>query len=259
MTNSNENARYDAAEALGNIAEPSSVPYLLAALKDPDWMIRSRAAEDLRRFPNQADVIVPALINCLDDPDYAFRENVADGLGSYGAAASSAFPKLLKMVASTNDTASKVATMDLAQIDFERTLAAFTNNLNSPDVTVRRTTALALAYFKSYGEPTVPGLVKCLKDPDSEVRENAAVALSEIAADSDLVVPALIKNLSDPDPEVQAATASALGSFGDRAKAAAPQILNIIEESKGDDLRLKVLYKTLSDIDPATAAKLNAK
>jgi HEAT repeat protein len=141
----------------------------------------------------------------------------------------------------------------LEQIDFDATLAALTNNLESADVNVRRSTAGALIYFKSEGEPAVPSLVKCLKDPDLKVRVNAAIALGKIVADPDLVVPALIKNLDDPDPEVQVVTAIALGSFGARSEPAVPQILKIIDENKGDPSNIEGLYNALSAIDPTRA------
>ena len=98
----------------------------------------------LHRFPEQAKVIVPALTNCLDDPDHIVQGGVARTLGTFGADAMPAFPILLKMVATSNDQVSEAATRALMQIDFDATLAAFTNNLESPDVNVRRTTAWAL-------------------------------------------------------------------------------------------------------------------
>lgn len=259
LTNSNEHARYEAAQALGALGEPSSVSNLLMVLKDPDWMTRISVVMALERFPKQANVIVPALTNCLDDPNYEVQGNVARLLGSFGPDAMAAFPKLLEMVVGTNYQVSEAATLALMEIDFDRTVATFTNNLKSPDVNVRRSTAWAARYFQSEGEPAVPFLVKCLKDSDTKVREYAAVALREIAADPDLVVPGLIANLDDPDPEVRDVTAIALGGFGARAKPAVPQILKIIEENKGDELRAEGLYNALRDIDPQAAAKLNGK
>jgi HEAT repeat protein len=259
LTNSNVWTRRHAAMMLGAAGQSSSVSNLLAALKDPDPFTRDGAVMTLRRFPEQANVIVPALANCLDDPDDVFVSNIARTLGTFGTNARLAFPKLLKLVGSSKHHVGEAATLALMRIDSDGTLAAFTNYLESPDVNVRRTTARALTNFQSEGEPAVPFLVKCLKDPDAEVRQNAAVALRDIAEDPDVVVPALIENLSDTNGQVRVVSAIALGSFGDRAKPAVPQILKIIEENTNDELMAEGLYNALSDIDPAAAAKLNGK
>ncbi|HTV43097.1 MAG TPA: HEAT repeat domain-containing protein [Candidatus Sulfotelmatobacter sp.] len=259
LTNSNSAVRWHAAQALGSMAVPSSVPWLLAALKHPDPHTRLCAARALARFPRQADVIVPALLNCVDDPDSGVRANVAGSLGNFGGYARPAFPKLLTMVADANETVSDNATYALMHIDLGGTLAAFTNNLESPDVNVRRTTAWALMHFSSNGEPAAPFLVKCLKDPDPAVRKNAAIALSGIASDPDLVVPALMANLSDTNADVREDAAVALRSYGERARAAVPQILKIIEENKGNDVETGAFYDALDAIDPGAAIKLNEK
>ena len=259
LTNRNERARSDATAMLGRLQEPQSVSNLVAMLKDPDFITRSTAAHALSRFPDQADVIVPALMDCLDHPDRTFRGNAARALAKFGTAAKPAIPKLLRMVQSTDSHESETAAGVLTKLDFEGTLAAFTNNLESADVNVRRTTAWALMLFKSSGEPAVPALVKCLKDPDTQVRQNAAVALREIGEDADLVVPALMANLNDPDLKLRSITAIALCSFGERAKPAVPAILKLIEENKGNELTISGLYNALVEIDPDAAAKLTGK
>jgi HEAT repeat protein len=255
LTNRNQWARSHAAGVLGVLHDPSSVSNLLVALKDSDVHTRIMAAQALRRFPEQADVIVPALIICLDDPDDVFRGNVARVLTRFGAGAKPAIPKLQKMVESADYNLSTTTAKALMQIDFEGTLAAFTNNLTSADVNVRRTSAWALILFKSEGRPAVPSLVKCLKDQDTKVRENAAVALREIGEEPDLVVPALMENLNGPDLELRSTTAIALSNFGDRAKPAVPVILKLIEENKGDELTVGALYDALARVDPDAAAK----
>jgi HEAT repeat protein len=248
LNSTNKFVRWPVAQALARVADPSCLSSLLAALKNPDPDTRISVTMALHRFAGQANVIIPALTNCLDDPNDVVRGGVAGALGSFGPDAEPAFPKLLTMVADTNYQVSEPATLALMRIDFDRTLVAFTNNLESPDVKVRRTTAWALMLLKSDGEPAVPFLVKCLKDPDPTVRKNAAVALREIAADPDLVVPTLIANLNDTNAEVREVTAIALRSFGERAKPAVPQILKIIEENKAMTLILKLFTTPLTPL-----------
>ena len=259
LKSTNKWARSEAAGFLGASGDEASVSSLIAALKDSDFITKSKAARSLSRFPQQADVIVPALIGCLNDPDDTFRMNAARALGAFGEKAKPAFPSLMKMVTNTNYQESTTAAAVLMKIDSEAALTAFIKNLESEDVEVRRTTAWALMITKAKGKRAVPALVKCLKDPDSKLKQNAAVALREIAEEPELVVPALMDNLKDPDLKVRSITAIALSSFGETAKPAVPTILKLLEENRDDELTAGGLYNALAKIDPEAAEKLVRK
>jgi len=232
------------------------VPGLLKALKDPDFIVKSKAVRALSRFPEQADVIVPALISRLDDPDETFRENVARGLVSFGDKARPAVPRLVKMVETGDFHEGQAAAQALLRIDREAAIDAFTNDLQSPVVGVRRKTALALMSWKANGVPAIPVLIKCLKDQDNEVKQNAAVALREIGSEPEIVVPALMENLNDPDLKVRSITAIAVCEFGERAKPAVPIIIKLIQENSKDELTASGLFNALARIDPDAADKL---
>jgi HEAT repeat protein len=259
LKSTNTWTRSRAAGVLGVSGDKASVPSLMAALKDSDFITKSTAARALSRFPEQADVIVPALIGCLDDPNDTFRMNAARALGAFGEKAKPAFPNLMKMVTSTNYQEGETAVIVLLKIDSEAALPALIRNLESEDLEVRRTTAWALMITKAKGKPAVPALVKCLKDPDGKLKQNAAVALREIAEEPDMVVPALMANLNDPDLKVRSITAIALSGFGEKAKAAVPTILKLLEENKDDELTAGGLYNALAKIDPEAAEKLSGK
>lgn len=259
LRSTNTWARSQAAGFLGASGDEASVPSLIAALKDSDFITRSKAARALSRFPEQADVVVPALIGCLDDPNDTFRMNAARALGAFGEKAKPAFPNLMKMVTSTNYQEGTTAVAMLVNIDPEAALAALIKNLKSEDLEVRRTTAWALMITKARGKPAVPALVKCLKDPDGKLKQNAAVALREIAEEPDVVVPALMENLKDSDLKVRSITAIALSGFGEKAKAAVPTILKLLEENGNDELTASGLYNALAKIDPEAAEKLAGK
>jgi HEAT repeat protein len=259
LNSTNTWARSQAAGFLGASGDAASVPSLIAALKDSDFITKSRAAHALSRFPEQAEVIVPALIGCLDDPYDTFRMNAARALGSFGEKAKPAFPNLMKMVTSTNYQEGTTAAAVLMRIDAEGAITAFIKNLESDDIEVRRTTAWALMITKAKGKPAVPALVKCLKDPDSKLKQNAAVALREIGQEPEVVVPALMDNLNDPDLKVSSITAIALSSFGEKAKPAVPTIIKLLEENRNDELMASGLYNALAKIDPEAAEKLAGK
>jgi HEAT repeat protein len=259
LRSTNTWARSQAAGFLGVSGDEASVPSLIAALKDPDFITKSRATHALSRFPEQADVIVPALTDCLNDSYDTFRMNAARALGAFGKKAKPAFPNLMTMVTSTNYQEGTTAATVLMKIDSEAALTGFIKNLDSQDIDVRRTTAWALMVTKARGKPAVPALVKCLKDRDNTLKQNAAVALREIGEEPDIVVPALMDNLNDPDLKVRSITAIALSSFGEKARPAVPTILKLLEENKNDELTAGGLYNALVKIDPEAAEKLGGK
>jgi HEAT repeat protein len=74
--------RSSAAEALGGIPEPESVPPLIAALQDKEWPVREAAAKALGRIGDRR--AVEPLILVLRDSDEMVRRRVADALGALG-------------------------------------------------------------------------------------------------------------------------------------------------------------------------------
>lgn len=259
LKSTNTWARSEAAGFLGVSGDEASVPSLIAALKDSDFITKSKAARALSRFPNQADIIVPALMGCLNDRDDTFRMNAARALASFGEKAKPAFPGLMKMVISTNYQEGTTAGAVLMKIDAEEAMTGFIKNLQSDDIEVRRRTAWVLMVTKGQGQPAVPALVKCLKDKDNTLKQNAAVALREIGQEPDVVVPALMENLTDADLKVRSITAIALSSFGEKAKPAVPIILKLLKENRNDELTAGGLFNALAKIDPEAAEKLAGK
>ena len=54
LKDENENARRAAVEVLNEVGTAKSVKYLLEALKDSDWWVRSRAADALGKLVSEA-------------------------------------------------------------------------------------------------------------------------------------------------------------------------------------------------------------
>lgn len=66
---------------LARCGRPAVVPALIAALADPDKVVRAAAARALSGLGSAA---VPALIAALDDPSWVVRYRVAEALGGIG-------------------------------------------------------------------------------------------------------------------------------------------------------------------------------
>lgn len=82
--------RAAAAWSLGEIAEPASLPDLLAATQDPEWLVRRNAIAALAKIGHSG--AEPRLIACLSDPAPQVRAEAANALAELGT--SSALPAL---------------------------------------------------------------------------------------------------------------------------------------------------------------------
>lgn len=74
--------RARAAFALGSIGDPTSAPYLSAALSDSAWFVRAMAAKALGRL--REDGSIDVLCDALADPQWWVRANAAEALKNKG-------------------------------------------------------------------------------------------------------------------------------------------------------------------------------
>jgi HEAT repeat protein len=125
LKDESEFARRSAVEVLNEIAEPDTIKYLLVALEDGDWWVRSRASDALAKIggPKVMDAVlhlvsdkndnirrsaieilnqtkderaVDHLIGATRDNDWWVRERAADALAEIRSA--KAAPALLEML-----------------------------------------------------------------------------------------------------------------------------------------------------------------
>src|SRR5439155_1265084 len=111
-------------------------------------------------------------------------------------------------------------------------LSQWQTELTDRQPKVRRAAAFALGKIGPPAAGSIPDLVRALKDSEATVREAAASALGEIGpADNRKTLPALMDALhEDADSAVRRSAAVALGSYGIRAVAATPQLLQALAD-----------------------------
>lgn len=123
------------------------IPVLLAALRDPDPLVRRDAAEALGGFGKQAKAYVPDLIKPLDDPDWQTRTGAIMALGTIGEQPEVVLPLLVKQ-------------------------------LHDDNRIIRRCAGFALGYIG--GQATFDALMQAPADPDGFVREAVFQSLKKI-------------------------------------------------------------------------------
>jgi HEAT repeat protein len=142
LTSEDLNVQYDAVEALGELADPVSVPALIHVLtKDRYSAVRWKAAESLVKIGEPS---VEPLIVALSDPDEDVRWKAAIALG---------------------------------EIKDPRAIEPLLQLLTDSDNYVRSRAAYALGRI---GQPSVIPLIHALNEGDEHLRWGAAIALGKI-------------------------------------------------------------------------------
>ncbi|MCQ8893979.1 MAG: HEAT repeat domain-containing protein [Methanolinea sp.] len=167
--------QYEAADALGELRDPSAVLPLMEVLTQDRYSgVRWKAAESLAKIGSPA---VEALIGALRHPDEDVRWKAAIALGEIGDVA--AVPPLIQLLGDT-------------------------------DRFVRSRAAYALGEF---GPAATPSLCEALSADDPAIRQGAARALRKIRDPA--ARDALTRAMTDPDESVRAAVLEALMALGE--------------------------------------------
>ncbi|MBI3603822.1 MAG: HEAT repeat domain-containing protein [Nitrospirae bacterium] len=239
--------REEAAKALAELADPSTLTALIQACGDEFWSVRAHASWGVAKIGGPQ--AVEALVNLFNDSIMEVRNEVVAAMTHLGPAVIERLIKALKderwrvreyaaktcgeikdasaveplMVACRDrDGAVKSAAAEaLGKIGGAKAVPALLKLFKDSSKTVRETAGTALV---AIGLPSVQPLIQTLKDPDYVVRCHAARALGGMTTDyqfgrswvKDLpVVEALIEALKDPDRAVREDATIALGMIGD--------------------------------------------
>ncbi len=195
-TSADETDRIEAAGALKQIADPSTVPALYkAATTDPNWIVRKLAVQALAQLKDPA--AAEALVKVAAAP---VKSDIAQ-------------------------PAAYEAALALAEVKAPGTDAALLKLLNSNDWTIRQAAASSLLARKA--PAMVATLLKQLRAYQPERRKAAAVMLGKARAKA--AVPQLVALLKDQNSEVRAAAAQALGFIGDPS--ALPALVEAVEDT----------------------------
>jgi len=120
LQDANEDARWRAAKALGDIGDPSVIPLLAAALNDDDYDVRKHARRALVGFGKAA---VAALIDVLCSSNRSVaRWEAADGLGDIGD--ETAVPALINTLQDPDDYLAQLTAESLGEIRTREARAA---------------------------------------------------------------------------------------------------------------------------------------
>jgi HEAT repeat protein len=239
--------REEAAKALAELGDPTTLETLLDAIEDDYWSVRAqvgwalakisgnKAIEGLIRLFNDTMMevqseavkavtsmgtsVVPSLIPCLKDERWRVREQAAKALGNLKDP--QAVQGLIIACRDRDGAVKSAAAEALGKIGDAKAVPALVKLFKDTSKIVRETSGTALMHI---GELSVDALLQSLKDPHFVVRCHAVRALGGMTTDYQIgrawvkeprVVQALIECLKDPDRAVREDATIALGNIGD--------------------------------------------
>ena len=208
------NIRWAAVTALGKLGDYRVIDYLLKAVDDPEWIVRTQAVTELMGK-------VQEVRDCRD---------------------SRQLHVLIHMLSLENEEIVGLAVEGLKEFGAE-SLAPLREALHNSSATIRANAARALGKLAS--PQSVPCLLATLQDSEWRVRSSAAEALGAIG-DPACIEP-LIQKIHDNVAKVQEQASAALIRFG---KQATLPLLHALARERNKFV-LRALLRTLGSIaDP---------
>ncbi|MGH7230031.1 MAG: HEAT repeat domain-containing protein [Nitrospiraceae bacterium] len=247
LEDADDATREDAAKALAELADTSTLEPLLQACGDDYWSVRSHAGWGVAKIggPRAVDALVglfndpimevrneavvamvylgaatvERLIQCLKDERWRVREHAAKACGEIRDFR--AVESLIVACRDRDGAVKSAAAEALGKIGDPKAIPALVKLFRDSSKTVRETAGTALV---AIGEASIPLLVDSLTDKDFVVRCHAVRALGGMTTDYQIgrswvrdpkVVDRLIEVLKDSDRAVREDATIALGMIGD--------------------------------------------
>jgi HEAT repeat protein len=211
-------------KSLGAATKPL-LDALIAAAKDPDETVRSKAIWALGVIDPTADAVVSTLLDAMKGSDNAVRGAAASALKSAPARAA-IYPLILALQDREASVRSKAADA-LARPDAGFAVPRLIQLLGDRDEAVRNAAGRAL---EAIGHNAGRALVKASKDQDADIRDRAILILEKL--DSNEALTLQIEALRNEDASVRKSAVSFLGGFavGPQANTIASELIKALKD-----------------------------
>ncbi|HEY7156218.1 MAG TPA: HEAT repeat domain-containing protein, partial [Gemmataceae bacterium] len=209
----------------------TAVPALIAALKDKDEDVRGAAAKALSEVGPGLPEVVDALARASKEPGMSWPTGHAlCRCGSAGFA-------VIEAAFAADGFRSGLPHAVRHAPPNRAFLPILIAGLKEPDKDLRRDSARAVARLGPAAKEAVPALLAIMqKDEDEYIRIDAAEALVEVA-DPKVSVPALVELMRGDGWYSGRDAADLLGRMGTRARAAVPDLLAVLDQKGGGQVR----------------------
>ncbi len=199
--------RWEAAEALGLLSDPESVPALIGRLRDPHAFVRWAAAQSLGQIGSHR--AIPLLLPLLKATDPLVRRGAIDALAHMDAPA--VRQALRVALHDSNSSVRRSAIEAIAHLGDPEAVDALTTALEpGNDFWVRYSAAEALGAIGN--QRAAAPLMEAARDRQILIRRAAVRSLGMLRASQ--AIPVLIQALKDSDAQVRLHAAEGLGRIG---------------------------------------------
>jgi hypothetical protein len=192
---------------------------------------RMNTVATLRDAPEIAKFMIADLLPRLHDQDAQIALHTAITMGNIGPAARESLPTLLEFTKSDKSTVRIYSARALWKVSgqVEPALSVLEAGIQDKSAKFRWAAPVFLGEMGTNALRALPLLVEASKDADKEVASLAIQALAEVGGGD--TVPLLVERLRSDDPSIRASAATALGKLGPKAKAAVPELEQLITDS----------------------------
>ena len=214
--------------ALGASSEKLK-PLLDTALRDAAPEVRRAAAAGLAGSGGANGLGIASLVDLLDDENLATRRSAIEGLGGKGAAAASALPAVIERLSDPDLQIPAITALGKIGPAASPAVPRLIELAKRGAVTSRVAALSALTGISREAAAALPVVYDSLKDGDIDVRAAAIPALVAVESDESKTIATLVRAVSDENGRVRRPAAAALSKFGERARAATPGLITMLE------------------------------
>jgi HEAT repeat protein/energy-coupling factor transporter ATP-binding protein EcfA2 len=208
------------------------IPYLLAALRDTDILVRYIAAYHLGWLGQTSPEVVTALLATLHDEDATMRFSAAVSLRQLGQASPEVDSALLAALRDRSVGSRRIAAERLGQLEqtTPEIIAALLTALRDKSANVRSQAAESLGQLGQTTPEITAALLAALHDTDFSVGRSTITSLGHLGQTSPEIVTALLALLQDQDASVRFSAAWSLGELGQTTPEIIAALLRALQE-----------------------------
>ena len=216
-------------------------PMLETASRDAAPEVRRAGAAGLAGYGGGNAIGTAGLVDLLDDENPASRRSAIEGLGNLGAAAASALPALMERLTDAELQIPAITAIGKIGPAAAPALPRLIELQKSGPVPVRVAALGALAGLGREASAALPAVHDALKDEDADLRVAALPALTAIESDEAKIIAKLSQAVADESGRVRRPAAAALSRFGERARAATPALVAMLDRDNDRGVALLAL------------------
>ncbi|MFH1706424.1 MAG: HEAT repeat domain-containing protein [Planctomycetota bacterium] len=229
-----QDVRWKATAALGVLALSSdkAIPFLIGVFRDRSRMVFSTVLLALVKIGGRA---VPFLVKALDDPHYFIRSGAAGVLARIqDPAVARCVPRLVQALADPEASVRASAALALGAIKPATLMAVqgLLGVLEDPEWRVRDFAVTALGKTGPLTGEVIPALARKLQNTGEEdmIRYDAIAAFEEMGPAAVQALPMLATVLCDEDFIIRSSVVGLIGTFGDAAHGVIPLVEGLCQD-----------------------------